>query len=437
MGELRHSPSRRIGAGLVAGMLAASIAPAALVVVSLAPAAVVASERQKPEERKKKKVTIITDRVVADRLGKAQEALGNSKYDQALDYADDLLERKGLSDYERAITYQTLAYAYTGKEQLPKAIDAFEKTLALDALPDSLQLQLQFNLGQLYLMVEQPKKAVAILLDWLSKAENPTPQAHYMVAMALMQTENWNAALEHGLKAVRGTERPQEPWLALLLSVYYNLKRTRDMAGVLEQLVARFPKKTYWLQLSAVYNEIGQDKKSLAALELAYEQGYLTSKSEVTSLAQLYAFNDVPVKAARVVEKGLADGVLERDLKTMELLATAYMRAREYGKAIAPLNEAARLSEKGDLFIQLAQVHMEREEWKEAAAALKKALEKPELTDPGMAWVLSGIVQYNMNRRDLARNAFEKALTFEKSKKSAKQWLDLLKKEGQAAAALL
>lgn len=416
---------------------------AALVAIWIAPGPARAQEEQGKEaqstadqpklkdDKHRTRRSFTVDKWAFEKLNSAQEALSTGKYDEALKLMDDMQRRRGLNDHEKALMWQTLAYIYSGKDQPKKAIEALEKCLAQDALPDGAQLTTQFNLGQMYLVVEEYEKAVKTLVDWLNKVENPTPQAHYMVAMAYAQTEKYRKGLEHAKQAVYGGAKPQEPWLQLLLSLHYQVKETREMAKVLEMLVQRFPKKQYWTQLAAVYGEIGEEKRSLAALELAYEAGYLTTKSELSNLAQLYSYHDVPLKAAAVLEKGLKAEILDRELKTVELLANSYLRAREYEKAIAPLSEAAKLSEKGDLYVQLAQVYVEREDWKQAAAALKSAIDKGKLSDPANVFLLAGIVNYNLKRRDVARQAFEQARGFDKSAKVAKQWLDLMRNEAK------
>jgi tetratricopeptide (TPR) repeat protein len=94
---------------------------------------------------------------------------------------------------------------------------------------------------------------------------------------------------------------------------------------------------------------------------------------------------------------------------------------------VQPLGEAAKLSDKGDLYMQLAQLHMADENWKKAAAAVDAALNKDDLTDKANAQLLLGIIYYSAKNKAAARRAFEKAATYEKTRKPARQWLRSLR----------
>jgi tetratricopeptide (TPR) repeat protein len=90
---------------------------------------------------------------------------------------------------------------------------------------------------------------------------------------------------------------------------------------------------------------------------------------------------------------------------------------------IAPLGRAAELSEDGNLHVRLAQVHMERDEFSEALAALEKAFAKGSLDEPGRAYLLLGITHSGAKRYASARKAFNEAHKHEKSRKEARHWI--------------
>ena len=123
------------------------------------------------------------------------------------------------------------------------------------------------------------------------------------------------------------------------------------------------------------------------------------------------------------MRKGLADGVVESNSENLELYANSLLHAREYSAAIQPLAEAAELSDSGDLYIRLAQVHLEVENWKKARLALQSAIEKGGLRDEGTAHLLLGISNFNEKRFLSARTAFLSAAEEEKTADSAGKWL--------------
>ena len=336
---------------------------------------------------------------------------------------NEMSQRKRLNPHEQALMWQTYAYIQSSQQKYKQATESFEKCLALDALPEAAALNTQYNLGQLYMSIERYDAAVKTLEDWLSKVENPAGSAYYLLAMAHVQNEDLARALPYARKAVARAKEPVESWLQLLLSLEFELKHYREVADVLEVLVTHFPSKTYYLQLSAIYNELGREKRSLAVLELAYVQGLLDRESELLNLAQLYLFHDVPYRAAQVLEKGLEEKRIDDEADNWELLGNAWLQAREYDRVIAPLGRAAELSEDGDIYLRLAQVHMERDEFSEALAALEKAFAKGGLKEPGKAYLLLGITHAGAKRYASARKAFDEAQKYEKSRKEARQWI--------------
>jgi len=227
---------------------------------------------------------------------------------------------------------------------------------------------------------------------------------------------------------------PKEPWLQLALSLYFENKRYRDAARILEQLVTRFPKKQYWMQLSAVYSELDENKKALGALEMAYVQGMLNDERELTNLAQLYLFNEVPYKAARVLDKGMADGKIKGTSQSWELLANAWLNARERDKALRPLERAAAASSKGRLYLRLAQVQIDREHWPAARKSLEKALAKGGLPDRGAAQFLLGIAAVSDGQWEAAKKAFHAAAEYKDRKGASEEWLAHIEQEQEAEA---
>ena len=73
--------------------------------------------------------------------------------------------------------------------------------------------------------------------------------------------------------------------------MYYELKQSEKVKDVLLKLVKHFDEPKYWVQLGGMYGELGEEKKQLAILETAYQQGYIESGSDMFNLAQLYYYH--------------------------------------------------------------------------------------------------------------------------------------------------
>ena len=85
--------------------------------------------------------------------------------------------------------------------------------------------------------------------------------------------------------------------------------------------------------------------------------------------------------------------------------------------------KAAEASQAGKDFYKLAQIHTERQEWKQALTNVDKALKLGELQQPYSAHILKGLILFNLDDLPYARDSFEEAQKFAEAEKMADQWL--------------
>lgn len=384
----------------------------------LAPSAT-AEERQKPKTRR----VLPVRKAAFTALSKAHEAIETVDWPGALGALDRLARRKGNNAHELALMYQAYGYVHSGQDDFLKAAGAFEQAIATGALSLPAELSTLYNTGQLFIAVEQPARGIGFLKRWLDLTENPAASAYILMAQAHLQIDAQDEALRYVELALSRSDEPLENWLQIAASLYFQKHDYEAVAGVLEQLVDRFPKKQYWLQLAAAFEELGQDKRSLASLEAAYRQDLLDQNSELVRLAQFYVYYGAPYLAARVLERGLESGVVKNSPENWELLANSWIGGREYERALEPLSKAAQRSDNGDLWVRLSQVCVERELWQRAVDALVAAFGKGGLSNPGTAHLLLGIANFQLKRLDSAERSFERAHGYEETRDSAGEWL--------------
>jgi tetratricopeptide (TPR) repeat protein len=187
------------------------------------------------------------------------------------------------------------------------------------------------------------------------------------------------------------------------------------------------------VQLSTVHAALGNFEKALVPLQLAYTQGLLDRPEEVRRLAELMLFLEQPYRSAQVMDKALRDELIEGDASAYELLSNSWIAAREYDKSVAPLQRAAELSKDGEIYVRLAQVHLQREKWAEAEQALHRALAKGGLQNPGGAQLLMGITFYSQDRPNEALSWFSEANQHEQTRDEAQNWLKYIERELSAS----
>ncbi len=140
-------------------------------------------------------------------------------------------------------------------------------------------------------------------------------------------------------------------------------------------------------------------------------------------MTDLEAFVGIPYRAATNLDKLISKGTIKPDEKAYERLAFSWIQAREYKKAVTPLQKAGELHSNGDTYVRLAEVQLQRQDWPGATDALQKALSKGGLKDTGNTQLLMGIALYSNKQPKEARNWFEKAATHDKQKSQAQAWI--------------
>jgi len=356
-------------------------------------------------------------------LSRIHESVEAEKYEDALGLANDLQERPRLSDHERALIWQTLGFIYSALERLDDAASSFERCLVLEAMSKEALLNTQFNLGQVYMAATDYSKAIKVLEDWLTRVEHPLPQARYLLGAAYAQTEQPGKALSQIEQAIAAVGRPAESWLTLALSLYFDLERFEDSRDTLKRLIVMSPRRTYWLQLASVYGELRDEARALAVMELAYAAGHVTRNEELLHFSRLYVSQGIPFLGATVLDASMTQGSVKSDASTLEFLANAWIQARALERAVSPLGKAARVSGKGELFLRLAHLHVEREEWPEAVGALERVLQRGAIKHPGQVYLLKGIAHAALKQKEQARVAFELAGKHKTTRLSSLQWL--------------
>ncbi len=363
------------------------------------------------------------------KLKKTETLISKKSYQQAETKLKALLTDVKQGSYEQAIVLRSLSSVYALKEQYKKAAEALSRCLNLKVLPGSQEQQGIQNLGQLYMATEQYAKAIKTLEPWL--AENPKKidgQINVLIANAYAQLKHYRKALPYIKKAIASAKKPEESWYQLNLALYYELDNYSSAATLLKQLVRRYPdKKTYWSQLSSVYQQLKQYKKAVSIKRLAYKNDFITTEKELLELANLYLYIGSPYKAAKLLQDEIAKKRIKSSSTNWETLANAWTMAKEFDAAVNALEKASKLNDKGSLYQQLGQIHVEQEKWQQAINALNKAISKGGLKQTGSTYLLLGMSYYELNNIKQAKKSFLNAAKYSKNKKAAQQWLKYIK----------
>jgi tetratricopeptide (TPR) repeat protein len=365
-------------------------------------------------------------------ITKATQLFADKKYDES-DAVLARLSPKRLNPYERALVYKYQAYNAYGKEQVPVAIELLRKSLAENILTDQDSQDIRFQIAQMQMGKDDFESAITTLKEWFAKAEKPGAPAYFAMAICYYQLRDFDNAIEPAKKAIELAENPQQGWYQLLLAIYLNKEDWASATPVLAGLLEHHPEvgKGYWIQLATLYGVQKDIPRALAVMQLAHRQKLLDDDAGVRKLASLLQSEDIPIRSVHVLEQGFEQKVLKEDETTYELLGNSWILAREADKAEPALQKAADLSSKGTLYVRLGQVRLLKEDYDGAKKALKSALDKGGLDDPGSVELLLGITYYNAGQLGEARNWFAKSRRSEKSRPTSDAWLKHIDEELQ------
>ena len=391
------------------------------------------------QAQQKREAVLGMSQKVFKALEMAQAELDADNMAAARALIEDMLKAR-LSDYERAHGLNLLGYAWYQDEQLEQAREAYQQAVELEELPDSMRANLLVTLGQICLFADNHADAEGYLRRLLALPEHDTPINQVLLATALLGQERYDDTrilIENALEQERALGNlPKEQWLAMLSSVYYELSDYPAMRDTVAELATHYPREQYVMNLAALHGELGDRGRQLALVESMADNARIRNAAQAQMLANLFLEQELPYKAAVLLELKLDDGTLENTARTLELLSQAWYLAAEPKRAVSPLRRAAELSDDGELYMRLAHLHMESGDWLAADRAAELALEKGGLREEGHAWLLRGMAQVRLDRLAQADYLFNRASAFEHAQEHAKQWLNFVTSENQRAKAL-
>ncbi len=388
---------------------------------------------QKKEEKKTKE-TVAMSQQVYEVLVEVQELIETKDYATAQVKIEGLRDgKKKLSPYELAQLWNISAYSYYLQERYADAIDAYDHVLAQPELPEALAQSTLKTKAQLYFTLEDYESALGVIRELIAIIPEPSADVYMIEGQALFQLARYDEALVPIKTAINmyreQGQKPKENWLLLLRVIYFEQKDYENMLEVVKELIAYYPKDTYILVLAGIYSELGDTKKQLALVEVLYDKGLLANTSQVTNLANLYLLHGLPYKAAVVLDREMKTEIVKANERNLRLLSQAWYQAREDQKSIPPLERAAKISEDGELYIRLAQSHINLEQWKEAAAAARQGIKAGGLKRSDQANIMLGMALFNQKLLEQARTAFEAASRDKRSARAAGQWINYVDSE--------
>jgi tetratricopeptide (TPR) repeat protein len=364
------------------------------------------------------------------KLMDVQELWESQDYGSAIAILEELLANTRDEPYDYALANQYLAHTCVMAGCPERTRGALETALAQPGLPDEMLEDLTLFYAQVLLVEEAFAEASRYYEKWLAmEPEEPEPTQLFSAGYANYMVGDYARTSELLSMAISREDSPPDSWIRLQYQALMELKRFDAAEELAVSLVENAPNnEEYWRLLANHYLRLENGRQALSVLSIGYQQGVLTDTDDARRMVSLYRLVAAPERAARLVEKLLDEGAMERDFDTLTRLGNLWLLSRERGEALAVLKQAAAIAPDGDTYELLGNIYFEDEQWLPAHESFLAALEFAETSDRPRLEFLAGISAYRAGMEPAARTHLRRA---EKSEEFGSQASSLLRRLDQ------
>jgi len=403
-----------------------SLVVVASLLVAQAPFANYAEAAGAEEVEKKKRKTQLVGPRVGKKVQKAFELYaGDDENPSDIKGAlAVLLEIDASKTYDKAYVARMIGvmYAMLGDNE-QKTIDYLKKALEPDILNTADQSESLKLLGDMQMQTKDYEGALKAYYAWMDFSGESDGQTYIKIANAYFSLKQLDKVIEPADKAIAafGDKPNQNPYI-LKLQSYYERKMYKETIKVSETVLQLFPEnKQWWTQLPMFYLLVEDYDKAGQTLDLAYKLGHLDKEGQIKTLASLYSQGDAPFKAAKLLEKHIASGLIKRDDKNIATLANAWHSAQHIGKAAGYYGELAKMTSSAKHYRKQGMLLKQDEQFAKAIVAFDKALELG-VKNQGNIHASIAESYFYLEKYKKAYAAIQKAMKDPSARRSAKSW---------------
>lgn len=345
------------------------------------------------------------------KMMEVQELWNEKLYSEALVELQDYEQRVTGDPYDQAVVLQYTAHTYVFMDQIDGARKALQSALQLPEIGVPLTAELKLVYGQIMLGDDEFEEARDAIEYWYANTENDkNPSQIFTLGYANYLTDRMERAEELLEIAIAVDPAPRESWYRVYYQVLFERKKYAQAEELVLGMIEREPYETVnWRLLANHHIQLEENRKALAALTIAYNEGLLEGADELKRMIAIYGAIEVPEKAARLLELHLAEETLETDGDTLKRLANLWLLSREHDQAKIVLQKAAAAAPDGRTYEMLGNIFFQEEDWTNAHESYLRAIDLGGLTEPERVYLLAGISAEEGGMKDAARDAFNEA----------------------------
>jgi predicted Zn-dependent protease len=358
-------------------------------------------------------------------LNKALELLNNNQADEAAPLVQKILDDPKASKYAHALALQASGQLAYDKQDNATAIKQFRAAYDSDALPNNAHFTLLYQVAQLQVQDEKYQDSLNTLDEFFKATGGVNKaEAYALQGNDYYRLDKYQPAIDSIKKALSLTDKPSDTWYQIMMASYTELEQYDQAAEVLKQQLAKTPNDGKLIrQLAAVYVKGKQDDKAIAVLSDARQKGLLTNQDDYKLATQIYDQADKAKEGAAFLKEGFDKGVVKPSYEMYKLLGDSYALGQDDKNAIDAYAKASPLAKDGNIDYLRGSLLLNNDHPKEAVEALKQAVTKGGLKQPGETYILLGDSYNQLDDIPDATAAWQKAKGYPSAQKMAEQRL--------------
>ena len=340
--------------------------------------------RQEPEAKGSPKVQTKLNKLIEaynKALEQEDEAKANAGYTTARTLADEIIANGSANAYDKALAAQIASQAALNTDDEAAAEGYLKQAVDANALGNNQHFQLMLQLAQLQLQKDDYTNGFATLDKYLAESKSKRPADFAFKGQYLYQADRFAECIPPLKQAIETSTNPEDKvdnWTQILMVCYQEAGQLAEAVKVAEQLAAKSPNdKRAQMNLASIYLNSEQEAKAAAVLEKLRAAGLMTEEKDYRQLYLTYANMEGKEKdVIAVVNEGLQKGIVKPDYQTYLALAQAHYYSEQIPQAIEAWQKAAPLSKDGETYLNLARVLWQEDRIPEAKVAARAALDK-------------------------------------------------------------
>jgi tetratricopeptide (TPR) repeat protein len=363
--------------------------------------------------RLKDATKLVGERKIAEALAKAKEALAQAK-----------------TPFETFKANEVLAYIDLKANDAQGAVHSYEAIIDSQYLDANSRANYTKTLAQLYFATRGYAKAI----EYGQRVLKSTPgdvDFIVLVGQAYFVQKDCKSAsryMDQAVEASQAAGRPvKENYYLIKLQCAMDAQNIPGQIDVLDDLVARFPKKEHWSRLLSLAAREQPDRTTQHFYRLKFETDTLDTVGEYVEMAQLALQFGYPGEAQAVLERGFSSKVLEKDPAVAErnrrLLESAKKDAEADKKTLPLQDKEARNQKTGEADVKLGFAYLTYGDATHAVEALERGIGKGGVKSPAEAQIFLGMAYLKANRPEDAKRAFRGAKDDQLLGAVAKLWI--------------